>query len=229
MVGYDLASHWHASRPQEDQPPQGINFLVLFAGAQRPADGHLEVFQRRIGLNHIDPGALFFPQRAFILVVFILDLADDDLDQVLDRHKTINPAVFINDQSHMHPVALHLLQKRRGRHRGRHVKDRPQQLFQRKAPRGAKAMRQGQVFQQQKALWMVQCGFVNRHPAEAMASKNLDQFVLADVDWHRHDFDLGNCNIVDPQIAQIAKAQGRTRCPAANHQLVRIRLVPGLA
>jgi hypothetical protein len=45
----------------------------------------------------------------FLGVVFVLDLADDLFDQVLDGHKPVDAAVFVDHQRHVRAVGLHLL------------------------------------------------------------------------------------------------------------------------
>ena len=55
--------------------------------------------------------------RPVDLVVLVLDVADDHLDQVLDRDQAVGAAVFVDHQRHVDAGRLHLHQQIDGRHR----------------------------------------------------------------------------------------------------------------
>ena len=57
---------------------------------------------------------------ALVLVMLVLDVADDDLDDVLDRDEAVGAAIFVDDERHLGARRLHLRQQVDGRHRGRH-------------------------------------------------------------------------------------------------------------
>jgi len=50
--------------------------------------------------------------------VFVFDLADDQLKQILNRDETVHAAIFINDKRHVHALGLHGLQQGSAWHRG---------------------------------------------------------------------------------------------------------------
>jgi hypothetical protein len=205
FVRHDLAARWHPTSAQEHQTAQRVDFLILVARTQAQADGGFELFQRRGRLRDEDAGLFFLPQRAFLFVVLVLDLADHGFDQILDGHQTIDATILVDHQRHVHPFALHLLQQHPHRHRRRRVKHRTQQLAQAEPARRAKAMRQRKILQQHQPLRMVQRALVDRQAGIAVGAKHLDQLVLADIQGHRRDLDLGDCNIVDPQPPQVAQ------------------------
>ena len=66
--------------------------------------------------------------RVLVEIVLVLDLADDDLDQILERDESVGPAVFVDDQRHLRAARLHALQQSARRHRRRHEEHRPHQL-----------------------------------------------------------------------------------------------------
>ena len=74
------------------------------------------------------PSATRCTRRILVEVVLVLDLADDDLDQILERDEPVGAAIFVDDQRHLRAARLHALQERARRHRGRHEEHRPHQL-----------------------------------------------------------------------------------------------------
>ena len=72
----------------------------------------VDLVDRQLG---VDPDRLLvyrFDQR-LLLVVLVNDLADDLLDQVLDRHEAGGAAVLVHHDRHMHVLLLHLPQQLR--------------------------------------------------------------------------------------------------------------------
>ena len=67
------------------------------------------------------PGACF-------VVVFVLDIADDQFDDVLDRDDAVGAAIFVDHERQMNAGGLHLGQQVDRRHRRRHEQDRPHDL-----------------------------------------------------------------------------------------------------
>ncbi len=63
--------------------------------------------------------------------MLVFDVADDRLHHVLDRHESVGPAIFIDDQRHMGAGGLHLEQEVERRHGRRRVQNGPQDLGRR--------------------------------------------------------------------------------------------------
>ena len=91
----------------------------------------VELFADR-GANVLETGAasgqertVALPRhrRALILVVLVGDIADDELDQILDRDQPIAAAVFVDDEREMDARRLHLGEQIERRHRRRRVQD----------------------------------------------------------------------------------------------------------
>ncbi len=53
--------------------------------------------------------------------MLVVDLADDLLDNVFDRHQTVGAAIFVDHQSEVNARGLHLRQQIDGAHRRRHI------------------------------------------------------------------------------------------------------------
>ena len=63
-----------------------------------------EVLDGRARLHDVASRRLFHPELAFGDVVFILDLAQHLFDQVFERDKAVDPAVFVDHQRHVDAV-----------------------------------------------------------------------------------------------------------------------------
>ncbi|MNT61678.1 hypothetical protein D3C72_1993370 [compost metagenome] len=55
--------------------------------------------------------------------MFILDVADDHLDDVFQRNETIGAAILIDDERHLDTGGLHALHQVRCEHRRRHEQE----------------------------------------------------------------------------------------------------------
>ncbi len=60
--------------------------------------------------------------------MFVVDLADDCLDDVLDRYEPIGAAILVDDERHLDVAGLHLGKKIGRRHRRRHEQHGSHQL-----------------------------------------------------------------------------------------------------
>ena len=83
------------------------------------------------------------------VVMLVLDVADDHLDEILDRDEAVGAAILVDDERHMGARRLHPHQKVDCRHRAGHEQDRPQDLGRGEAHRQvdpAKARRDGSAF-----------------------------------------------------------------------------------
>ena len=58
--------------------------------------------------------------QRLLLVVLVLDVADDHLDDVLQRDQAVGAAIFVDDQRHLRAGRLHARHQVGGQHRGRH-------------------------------------------------------------------------------------------------------------
>src|SRR6185503_15328879 len=97
-----------------DLQPEGLAHVL-----ERDASVH-----ERLGLRNGE-------HELVLDVVFIADLADDLLDEVLDRHKAGGAAVFVDDDRDVDLVLLHLTKQRIHFLRLRDEDGRPQELAQR--------------------------------------------------------------------------------------------------
>ena len=110
FMRHDLATRWHPSGADHHQTAQSVDVLVVVVHPQGHAKRRFKLIQRRGGLSEENAGILLIPQIVLSLVMFIFDLADHGFDQILDRHQPVDPTIFIDDEGHMDPFALHFLQ-----------------------------------------------------------------------------------------------------------------------
>ena len=64
----------------------------------------------------------------FLVVVLVLDIADDQFDDILDRDDAVGAAIFVDHEREMNARGLHLGEQIDRRHRRRHEQDRPDEL-----------------------------------------------------------------------------------------------------
>ncbi len=128
-VGNQLAADRHAARQRYDQTTERIDVLQFLIG-ERAA----ELF-----LQHLDGGSgvgvdcSVGPEHEVgfrVVVVFVLDFADDLLDHVLDGKQSVDAAEFVDHQGHVRSFGPHLEQQLQNFHRRRDEQDTPQYLRQ---------------------------------------------------------------------------------------------------
>src|SRR5213078_5191102 len=93
----DLAALRHTPRQGENQPTQRIDRVFL---ARRTQPSSMLLLDRIDRDARIGDDASVGPHdqnRRRVDIVLVLDLADDLLDDVLDRHKPIDAAEFVED------------------------------------------------------------------------------------------------------------------------------------
>src|ERR1700722_18179134 len=75
------------------------------------------------------------PRRRFVAAVLVVDLADDLLDNILDRDQPVGPAIFVDDQRQMDARGLHLREQIDPPHRRGHEQQFPDDVGFRKRHR----------------------------------------------------------------------------------------------
>ena len=87
-----------------DEPAHRLEVGIFREG---DAEEILDVFQRKAAVRQDLVGTQRLEQR-FFCVVLILNLADDLLEDVLDRHQAGRAAVLVGDDRDVHPRAPEL-------------------------------------------------------------------------------------------------------------------------
>ena len=111
--------------------------------------------------------------RVVVKVVFVLDFADDLLDQVLDGDQTVNAAEFIDHQSHMRAFGPHFQQQLQHLHERGDEQNLALDLGKGKVPVPSAP---GQnVLDMDHARRIVEGFAVNRQPGVAFLGQQVDQ------------------------------------------------------
>ena len=124
-MGQHLTTQRHPPGHGENQPAERFHvFFAVFVG-QEAADFGLQLtqLQPRMGLEFI---FLDGDDFAFVLVVLVLNIADDLLDQIFDGQQPVDPAVLIDDEGHVTALGAHIQQHVEHRHGRRYENRRAQ-------------------------------------------------------------------------------------------------------
>ena len=178
-----------------------------------------------------EPSACADHRLALFLVVLVGDVADDELDQILDRNETVGAAIFVDDERKVDAGGLHLGQQIERRHRRRRVErladdlrrhERHRQidideveiaLFRRLLPtvlaiarRAARRrMRRHEgdkIADVDHAARIVERVVVDDEARMRGALENLDQFTERNVLLHGDDVGARHHHAFDPRLAQ---------------------------
>src|SRR5262249_58265582 len=88
--------------------PGGVAHFLGDAAPVEFTDDRRDVLEARAGVGEKRAVGLAHHAWRHVLVVFVRDLADDLLDDVLDRYDAVSAAIFINDDGEMDAGRLHL-------------------------------------------------------------------------------------------------------------------------
>ncbi len=89
------------------QTADGLELLV----AELRAEVVIEIIDRGLRLHGVLVVAELQDAGAFLEIVFVLDLADDLFQYVLDGHQTAGRAIFVDDDGHVIAAGAELLQQ----------------------------------------------------------------------------------------------------------------------
>ena len=103
-----LADRRHAAEVRQQIAADGLEALALDLDVQALRD----LVDVHLAAEH-EPAVAFVDDRLGLDVVLVADLADDLLEQILDRHEARGAAVFVDDDRALRLLALELLQQLR--------------------------------------------------------------------------------------------------------------------
>ncbi len=106
---------------------------------QLDLEARFELLDRRARRRHEPELWVGRDVGGFFLVVLVLDIADDLLDQILDRHKSVRAAVLVDHERHVDARRLHANEQVHRRHGRRHVEHRSPNLGHRDRTREIEA------------------------------------------------------------------------------------------
>ena len=111
----DFAARGDPTGQARDKPADSVDF-GLFADRQGPArfGQHVREFRASVDAERIR--TILHDRVRLDIVVLVLDIAHDDLDDILDRDETVGPAIFVDHERHMRARRLHSHEKIKRRH-----------------------------------------------------------------------------------------------------------------
>ena len=107
-VADDLAARRHTIEQGKDQPAQGVHVLPPFLIQKLQAEPALQLLDLDPGIGLEHAVANVGDLRRHDLVVLVLDLADDLLDEILDRGQAVGATVLVDHDRHVHAGVAHL-------------------------------------------------------------------------------------------------------------------------
>ena len=114
-----LATARNPSCEIKHQPAHCIYVFIPLYCRQESAGFGLEILDLEAGIHVDDTRPLAHKFWTPVFIVLVFDLADDLLNEVLDRHQPVYATEFIDHQRHVQPLNAHLKQQLQNRHRRR--------------------------------------------------------------------------------------------------------------
>ncbi len=193
-MGQHLTTQRHPPGHGENQPAERFHVFFAVLVGQEAADFGLQLtqLQTRVGLEFV---ILDGDDFAFVLVVLVLNIADDLLDQILDGQQPVDPAVLIDDKGHVTALGAHIqkhVEHWHGRcHENWDAKDRVDAFV------GATRLGGEQVLNVHQTPDVIHVVAENGQPGMALGRSQLDHIINAccyvDGDdlraWDQHVFD----------------------------------------
>jgi hypothetical protein len=126
VMAYQLAADRHPPEHGEDKAAERVGILLAPGRQEAAMNQRFDVLDRGAGIGHIHSLAGLAKLRLGF-VMLIGDVADDLLDQVLDAHQPVGPAIFVDHDGHVDAGGLHFHEQVGGAHRWRHEQQGPYQ------------------------------------------------------------------------------------------------------
>jgi len=192
---------------------QAADRVVLVVG-EVGAEAFVEILDRRQCVDHVAAVGLRCDLRVaidLVLVVLVVDLADDLLQDVLDRHQAGHAAVLVDHDRHVVARKPELLEQDvealgfRNHHRG------PDELRQR-LRRGVLGERLQQVLGQQDAEDLVALLAIDREPGVTAVDDDLQHLVQAEVDRQRDHLRARDHHVADLLLGHRDRALDHRQC-----------------
>ena len=185
----------------EDQPTD----RVVFGAVLEPELG-IEGLRQLVDVGPaVDPDFVRGQpdQHRLLDVVLVLDLADDLLEQVLDRHETRRATVLVEHDRDVDLAPLELVQQVVDRHRLGHEYRRPQQRSECRARLRSVLQDRQQVFRVQDADDLVDRLLEDRDPRVALLDHDTDRLVQGRRCGQGDDRDARGHHLVQAPVAQL--------------------------
>lgn len=212
-----LAALGHAADQGEDQTAQAVDVLVLVLGGDLLADHGLEGIDLRPGIHVPHARSTGADRGRVLVVVLVLDIADNRFDQVFQRHQPVGTAILVDHQGEMHAPALHAAQEIGRLHGGRGEQERPadrrQDLFLQPARQTVALAAGGEmphhVLDMRNPDRIVEGLAIDGQARMGRFGKALGQFVERGRDLHADDVGARDHHVGDPQLVERVGLDGQ--------------------
>ena len=156
----------------EDEPAQRVDFFLVAVRTQLDTVPLFERLDRSAGIGDQGAVSALDQARRLGVVVLVLDLADDFLDQILDRDQPVDAAELVDDHRDMGARLAHLHEQIEDRQRRRDE----QQLAQKRRQLGLAPLgdRRAAVLDVDKADYVVERLAIDWHPRMSLLDHAFD-------------------------------------------------------
>src|SRR6056297_2995508 len=183
----------------QQEAGQGVDMLL----GQGQAEAAVNVAQGRAAVDH-EHARLEGPDQGVLEIVFVLDLADDLLDDVLEGDDALDAAVFVHDNREVDLLAAEGLQQRFHRLGFRHEIGRPRDVAH---GEGLRLADETQNFlDMNNADDLVEVAVINRKAGMAGLGADLDQLTERGIDSDADDLGARHHDIAHPDLGQVENA-----------------------
>jgi len=190
-MGDDFTALRHAAGQGSQQAGDGVHVFLEIGRDQGLSYHRLKILERCAAVGLVDPAGTGHHLGAGGFVVFIVDLADHRLDQVLQRHQSVGAAEFIDHQGHVNPAGLHLDHQVVSPHRAGHIEYLTAQPAQHRLVHGRAARLVGQhlehILDVDLAHRIVERVAIDRHPGMLGLDETGQDVAERAADLHSHD------------------------------------------
>src|SRR5215471_11451636 len=222
-----LAPFGHAPSETGNQPAKRIDFLLICGGAQPHALMLFEQLDRSTRIGDEASIGAFYQARSLGFVVFVLDLPDDFLDEVLDRDQTIDAAKLVDHHRDVRARLAHLHEQVKDRHRRRdkeHLAQEGEQLCL--TPLGNRAQ---DILDVNEADHVVQRLAIDRNARVTLLDHTRDDLGEGRLDVERDDVDTWHHDISRRPVVHFQDISDENALmPAQRFAVVRARFLDHL-
>lgn len=124
LVRDELAFDWNAPQMRHDEAADGIDLALVVRLQQLHSEMRLELVDWRARLRDQARPRILGDIGGLLDIIFVLDVTDHLLDEILDGRKAVRPAVLVDDERNVIARRLHPNEQVHGRHGRRNVEHR---------------------------------------------------------------------------------------------------------
>src|SRR5580704_943150 len=208
----DLAALRYPADERYNKATQRVDLFLGSGECKIDPGSRIELVEIEARVGFVFTRAKFSKLGRFLGVVFVVDIAYDFFDQILDRDKSVRAAIFINHERQMDMRRLHFHEQITRGHRRRHEDDvaldpRDGNVRQAHGAVGTKLEQRQNVFYVNETDGIVQRLAVNRKTRMLRLPKTNDQLIQRRHLFHADDIAARNHHVVYPEFAEFEQVR----------------------